>query len=369
MKWTEKNRIRIYFLFFLLFVGISIEVISYFFGKNLIGKGLFYDNEFIEERFIDYKSRVKTDLGWDLPNRSRVDLDERLNYPLCIDVYGDSFTFGVGVDDERVWSALLQDDLKCTVRNFGVGGFGSDQAFLKFQSTDDSAQIVILNHLSENIVRNVNQLRNLIYPSRGNVKLKPRFVLDKNGALTPISIPEIDERVFNALKEDPSEVLDHEYFLPGGDSGLRVFEFPYSLGLLLSYKHWRVAGLLKTDSSFATFYQDDHQSKALHVTRGIFDAFQELAKRRNLIALAAIFPLCEDFAFQKKYGFFPYRSLEIYLRKTFGSRFIDYGREILGAGVDVEELYDNKCKGHFNNEGNLLVSQILKSHLTSLDIE
>ena len=49
--------------------------------------------------------------------------------------FGDSFVYGNEVRDEDTWCALLEagaGDLE--VLNYGVGGYGLDQAFLRFQS-------------------------------------------------------------------------------------------------------------------------------------------------------------------------------------------------------------------------------------------
>ena len=47
---------------------------------------------------------------------------------------------------------------------------------MRYDSMAPQGDVVFLNHLSENIIRNVNQFRNLIYPGH-EFALKPRFVL------------------------------------------------------------------------------------------------------------------------------------------------------------------------------------------------
>ena len=55
--------------------------------------------------------------------------------------------------------------INCKVNNFGVAGYGSDQATMLHEAIDITARISVPNHLSENVLRNVNQFRTLIYPS------------------------------------------------------------------------------------------------------------------------------------------------------------------------------------------------------------
>ena len=69
---------------------------------------------------------------------------------------------GVEVAAEDSYPNLLARELGCRVNNFGVGGYGTDQAFLRYrQLAEDSPRFVVLGHYSEDIVRNVNQLRDL----------------------------------------------------------------------------------------------------------------------------------------------------------------------------------------------------------------
>ena len=76
----------------------------------------------------------------------------------CVSLFGDSFTFAAEVSDSEAWGNVLAGLLGCRVANYGVGGYGSDQAFLAMKSRPaDGAGVVFLNHLSENILRNVNQ--------------------------------------------------------------------------------------------------------------------------------------------------------------------------------------------------------------------
>jgi hypothetical protein len=52
---------------------------------------------------------------------------------VCISVYGDSFTFSDEVSDAEAWPNLLAEELRCEVRNYGVSGYGVDQAVLRFE--------------------------------------------------------------------------------------------------------------------------------------------------------------------------------------------------------------------------------------------
>ena len=132
--------------------------------------GLIYSPAQITQPFAEYMAKRDPVLGWVKPVR-----DDLFPGEPCASVFGDSFTFSQEVSDAEAWPALLSGLLGCRVENYGVGGYGSDQAFLRFRQTPARGRVVMLNHLSENVLRNVNQFRNLIAPSH-EWQLKPRFL-------------------------------------------------------------------------------------------------------------------------------------------------------------------------------------------------
>jgi hypothetical protein len=95
-----------------------------------------------------------------------------------IAVCGESFTFGEEVADEEVWAArmeALSGDLE--VLNYGVGGYGTDQAYLRVsREARGPLDALLVGVMIENIGRNVNRYRPLWYPS-ALPAAKPRYVL------------------------------------------------------------------------------------------------------------------------------------------------------------------------------------------------
>ena len=71
-------------------------------------------------------------------------------------IVGDSFTFGLGVPFESSWGAQLENSMTNTVEvlNFGVNGYGIDQAYLRY--TRDAKplhpEMVILSFISWEII-------------------------------------------------------------------------------------------------------------------------------------------------------------------------------------------------------------------------
>ena len=71
MKWIKPvdKYIRVSVIGIITFA--IIESISYLVGQKLVEKGLFFDPFFIKESFIGYKTRVKSNLGWDSVDQIR----------------------------------------------------------------------------------------------------------------------------------------------------------------------------------------------------------------------------------------------------------------------------------------------------------
>ncbi|MFZ2088324.1 MAG: SGNH/GDSL hydrolase family protein, partial [Desulfobaccales bacterium] len=165
----------------LLFIGIILlvvaglaEFMAYLKARQLVGHGIAFNPLVTNESHRVYLGRSHPRLGW-TPAPEKVDalgsrpipaFHDPLTTRACVSLYGDSFTEGAGVDNEHAWSNVLSVLLDCRVANFGVSGYGTDQAYLSFAGNrTDAAKVVILGFLSENVMRNVNQLRNLISQS------------------------------------------------------------------------------------------------------------------------------------------------------------------------------------------------------------
>ena len=87
---------------------------------------------------------------------------------------GDSFTYGLGVEDDETFAARLGVLLGGDVANLGVNGYGVDQAILMWESEGRRLRpdIVVLGYFTHDFHRNAFTV---------GVRPKPRFVLDSDG--------------------------------------------------------------------------------------------------------------------------------------------------------------------------------------------
>lgn len=139
---------------------------------------------------------------------------------LRIAIFGDSCTYGSGMPFENTWGYYLEDNLKksgieAEVLNFGVAGYGMDQAFLRWKELGYkfSPHIVIFGFDSENMKRNLNLIRTILYPEAGFPFSKPRYIIEGNG-LKLINSPVIPlENVTAVMKNMQAwDLAKYEYW-------------------------------------------------------------------------------------------------------------------------------------------------------------
>lgn len=353
---------------------LIIEGISFLACLYLQSNGVIYKPH-LNKEYSKYLAIRENTLGW--PNPDRFGHDSLHDYigsritPSFIDpsqsktwvsLYGDSFTWCDHVDHEHAWGNVLSNMLQVRVSNYGVSGYGSDQAFLRFlHNTGDEAKIVFLNHLSENIIRNINQYRQLLYAGEG-LGFKPRFIIQRNGNLELIPTPSFSETEYPDVVHDPGSHLPYEYFIPNGPSGIQELSFPYIWTLLKCSRNFHIRAKLHQVPWYAEFYDADHPSQALNVTIGILKQFHEEALARGKTPIITVIPDKPDLIFFRKNGRWPYQSLIDGLKNQ-SIEVLNFGEGIMRhLGVDdVQTLFNTSS--HFNEKGNRILASIAFEYL------
>lgn len=88
-----------------------------------------------------------------------------INYaesPCRINTYGNSYTQCAQVSDGETWQEILAAHFREPIRNFGVGGYGVYQAYLRMmrvEKTDLAAEYIILNIWDDDYLRNIDSAR------------------------------------------------------------------------------------------------------------------------------------------------------------------------------------------------------------------
>ncbi len=286
----------------------------------------------------------------------------------CISAYGDSFTYGEEVSHEEAWAHQLSQQLSCRIANYGVPGYGTDQAYLRFQKNKhDTAPLIILGIYQENILRIVNQYRYLL--SKGDLfSFKPRFMLETD-TLQLISIPVTAESNLESLLSNPGKVFENEWFLPGSNSGPAWIQFPYSLSITKSLFSQRVQNGLLGKPNWLEFYSESHPSGAYPLLMKIIASFSEEVQRRHSEFKVIIFPSTAGYQYWERTGDNPTKNLSETLTHM-GIDFIDLSLPI-SSNLDGKAYCDllvnqaRYCSGHYNADGNRMVSKIMAKWLRS----
>jgi lysophospholipase L1-like esterase len=368
-------------LIIILVVIASCELIAFAATTILLHRNIIFCPLEITEPYKYYKQLLIPTLGWPSPNYLEYKKDfydasgsrvipafpDPYRTPPHVSLYGDSFTEAWGVDHEHAWSNVLSQLLNCRVSNFGVAGYGTDQAFLRFlHNTQDPAEVVVLGIFTENIKRNVNQLRNLI--STVNIcQTKPRFILNGQGNLTLVPIPRLSKAEYQDIQNHPGRYFHHEFFLPGGDSGRQLAQFPYLWGMIKASYFILKNG--HDGDDFQYFYQPDHPSRGLEVMTAIAKAFCQTAQERGKRPLIMIIPTPYDILTYQQYQEWNYQPLLDRLTEA-RLEYVNAGTGIIKElhGGDRHILYDPKISNHLDNQGNRLLASILYDYLSSQHI-
>ncbi len=139
---------------------------------------------------------------------------------LRIALFGDSYTQSDDVPFEHSWGFYLENELKerglpAEVLNFGVSGYGMDQAFLRWRKSGQAFKpdVVIFGFDAENVNRNVNLIRAIYQPKTELPFAKPRFVLDGD-TLRLINVPVVPpEQLVETIENlEAWDLAKYEYF-------------------------------------------------------------------------------------------------------------------------------------------------------------
>jgi hypothetical protein len=279
----------------------------------------------------------------------------------CASTYGDSFVYGTEAEHDEAFPHFLAERLGCPVRNFGVPGFGSDQGLMLFraQTEVDSAPVIIFQHLTENVLRNVNRYANLLYPG-SPLRFKPRFVVTANGAIEYLAAPVQSRDDFVRLRTNPDSTLHPDGLLDRPRAG-----FPFTIALLrwlaLDLKiRARITGV----PSEAAFYDPAHPAAGFALSATTMQTAVRDAAADGRRAVILLQSTRQGLIHARDEGRWIDQALYDTLRAR-GVPVIHAGPLMLAAigGGDPCVLFDDCTKTHMNARGNRIVAGIVADYL------
>ena len=331
--------------------------------------------------------RLDADLGWSItPNGIEAGSSEGIDYEqlyransqgirnsheyqriptndvVRVAVFGDSFSHGDDVQNDAAWTAVWgKSNSNIEVLNFGVPGYGTDQAYLHYQRDGKafSPDIAVLGIMSENLNRNVNAF--ISFYGYGWPNTKPRFEFSDDGAFILHENAFRTPSDYRALIDDLPTTLrklgEHDWwynakYKPGvmdKSSLYRLLHYGY---ILLQYP-W------VTDSQGLYNKESEHYKILLQ----IIQRFSEEALESNSIPVIVLFPAIEVLAQYRQDGSFAYSALVDDLKNQ-SIRHVDVLNGFIkyGEDLDVPEL----VPGHYSVTGNKIAARYIDEELQSL---
>jgi hypothetical protein len=204
-----------------------------------------------------------------------------------IAVVGDSFTFGLEVRYEETWAHQLELALGSSfqVLNFGVDGYGVDQAYLRYRRDVVAwrPEIVILGVIDDDLRRTMCVYAFLCFPGFEMPFSKPRLVITPDG-LMPVNLP-LPAPASLFAKHSIAELpfLDFDGSFVPADWEWRLYHHAYAIRFVLSrYRPWSTA-------------KPPMRAQALQsLNAEIVHAFVRLVREHGSVPIVAFFPSSSD---------------------------------------------------------------------------
>ena len=122
--------------------------------------------------------------------------------------FGDSFVYGNEVGNDAAWSAQVEKKFpEFEVLNYGVGGYGTDQAYLRYlkEGNELAPDVVLVGFTPIDLGRVVNVYRRFMTTAEWPL-FKPRFVLSANEELRLLPSPVRDSVAYARYLVNPQAV-------------------------------------------------------------------------------------------------------------------------------------------------------------------
>lgn len=285
-----------------------------------------------------------------------------------LSAYGDSFTYCDEVEHNETWQTYLSNSLTMDVYNFGVGGYGTDQAYLKYLSVYPKipTPIVLLGLTTENINRIVNVYRPFYFPRTAGRATKPRFMV-KDGELVLLENPV-------RKKEDVKNLGDLHFIQRIGKydwwynrNNYPILQFPYTK-ILFNKRMWLEIfygrANRKIDDIDPRPWADLWETEeAKELMFKIFDAFVNNAKERGAIPVIMVLPL--RYQVELKFREHQHESKVTKILEYCESQ--DYvcfdSITPMAISVGTETEIDSLYHGHVSAKGNRIIAEAFREFL------
>jgi hypothetical protein len=252
---------------------------------------------------------------------------------------GDSFTFGTDVTDDDTWChQLTQVDPRIETLNMGQGGYGIDQAYLRFERDARPFQHQV--HVFAFITEGFRRMRSNRFGLRG----KP--TLEIHGE---------ELRVANVPVPPPIGFGRYLLGVSRAAEELRTVA-------LINLVGQRLRGPAAAPQSGVAGESERLRSLSARV----FAELDRLNREKQSRVVLVYFPMADDYLRRDSD---PWRDHVRRSAATHGIPFIDVVDAFRRmTPQEVEPLYVRPWSGHFSPKGNLFVARLIHEHLRAINL-
>jgi hypothetical protein len=197
------------------------------------------------------------------------------------------------VDNAACWAGRLESENRdLEVLNYGVAGYGVDQAYLRYLRDGKafSPRVVLMGFIPDDINRTTSVYRRFLSP--GAALFKPRYVLNAHGELSLLEVPLKTRADYENLLSNPREITRigrNDYWYPSC-----VYENPlhdYSATLRLFCAAGGLAYRRYADPDRpikGRFFNED--SSAFKIQTALFRAFSGAVRQNGAVPVIVMLP-------------------------------------------------------------------------------
>ena len=287
-----------------------------------------------------------------------------------IATFGESYTQGHEVGNKDTWQEQLmslEPDLEAL--NFGVGGYGLDQAYLRYmeEGSKFAEHIAIIGYMTENLSRNVNVYVPFYVGERAGMPVtKPRFIL-KEKQLVHVPNPMESEQDYLGLLQNSKQVLtrlgryDYHFNSKYKQSLFDIFRTIQ----LIKIGYYR----FKFDPIYTRHSEYNTDSEAFRLLLGLFDAFYREALKNNVVPIILIYPNYTSLVPYYEHKIRVYHHLTDWLEAR-NYLYLDLLEPLLELGEGRPlKYYFTHGVGHYTPFGNRLVAKAVQAFIVENNLD
>jgi hypothetical protein len=272
-----------------------------------------------------------------------------------IAAYGDSFTFGEGAGNDETWPHFLAEALEVPVANYGVAGYGPDQALLRLKghlANGGVPQIAIIGVLSENIARVVNVWRSA-YAGSETLNFKPILLVDDGAPPQWLPNPLEAPIGVGAVRQAIEKSQSHDFWLEHNRHRPPKPRFPYLLSAIESFAYFGFESVRWQD-----LWQKERPQRVL---AAIIDEFVLVSEEYSFLPILVMIPMGDDLRLRERGEPPTYERMLGELRDQYQGRLTVV--DILDESFEASRFHLRPFQGHSSQYGNRAIASAILANL------